>query len=368
MECGAAMKKVIEFLSTFVCLLVIGDYCSGLVIARAAEVDAIIGNVRSAEELFVNCDVSAATEYRRGKDPGDKHIVKRQSSETHMVSQDGMMRVHSRENITGGGDASQDEEERIRAFDGKVTRVINNGIANIVDGPTVDSNAIRPHMILLQGVTYPVPLSVLLQGYDAISAYPGDVSPLKSREFDVTYLGQDKWNDLDCEKLALRHVSTKSNKVEEEFHVWLAVNRNYIPVKVIGFDYKWSKKLPKYEAEVGEFREVEPGMWFPVGASSEINDAFALKQGRKISKISQTYKVSDVDLNPTYPESYFQDVKFPDGTMVYDVDAAGRITKGRTVGDPPSSANVSLRFWLIVVNVILLGTVVVGWLTWRFLR
>lgn len=136
----------------------------------------IIENVRRNEMLYDNLEVTMEREYTTGDRPAPKldrgSIPARTSTSTHYVKQGGMFRLDMvGTSITGNGDRSED---RIRAFDGEITRVYaQSAIGNIVTGRRDDPDRIEPHMLLLRTMREGcVPLSAFLAGADAMRAYP----------------------------------------------------------------------------------------------------------------------------------------------------------------------------------------------------
>lgn len=104
----------------------------------------------------------------------------------------------------------------------------------------------------------------------------------------------------------------------DEIEIHLDPAHNYLPVRSI--ERKYDR-----EFEVTEFRELEPGLWFPWKGRLDIPDC------------KQTFEVTKVELNTPLPNELFVP-QIPPGTRVRDVITGREYYHG---GQPPKASNVS---------------------------
>ncbi len=308
----------------------------------------IIENVRRSEALYENLDVVIHTEYEIGDrepaqfDQGAE--VLKSSSRVHYVRQDGLFRLDR----TG---SSHDTErtlslDRVRAYDGGTTRgVEGTKVANIIQGRQDDKDLVRPHMLLLRNTLHcKAPLSVYLTGTEAMRSHPdshweGDLS-LRN-----TYLGEADFNGLRCHRVRITtHVP--AGPPDDSFELWLAEDRNYLPIRRFGFTFRYSENVPIGEGVVTALREIAPNIWFPTAAEMTVYDGIELQRSGRRDRVANrtTYAVEEVSLTPRYNLAYFRDVTIPDGTAVYEV-TDGKITRSYREGAPgaPGGKPIAIR-------------------------
>lgn len=187
---------------------------------------------------------------------------------------------------------------------------------------------------------------------------------------NVTYRGERTFHGLRCHVVSIACVIVERSEEFSRWELWLAEDRNYIPVRRLDFRYIISKNLPEGEGEVDGFREIEAGVWFPSSARAVGYRPLVLQEkGAQQLDWERRYSVEEVSLHPQYPPEYFSDVAFPDGTAVYEV-SGGRITRSYRQGSPetavPQGALPS-RSSVLIVNVALL-VVAMGFVFWRSRR
>ena len=235
----------------------------------------------------------------------------------------------------GGGerlpDRLQSESEMVQVYDGKTHQRLDeskhwppeslpdeeeppqrSGLIS-AESPRLFNYA-RPHMFLLSSGCPQIPLSVYLQGHEAVLKRAGsDFS--KRNTLQITHLGQEQFNGFTCERVYIDNLvnGTRHNGWE----LWLAGERNYIPVRRFGFTYRWSPELPVAEAEVLEWQEVKPDVWFPIKARTVRYHSSTVQQQR-IQKITWTKEVTvaKVEVNPEVAENEFRELEFPTGTKI----------------------------------------------------
>jgi hypothetical protein len=288
------------------------------------DISNIIDSVRANEDLYKNSEVVYSSEYTdlhevrtKSDDPNHHRIIKR-NVRVRFVRQGGMfhLRLNGGVQYIEGGST----RDRIRLFDGETSRVRDERVVNIVAGPTVDEYMSRPHMLLLQQTGYPVPLSTFLSGHQAMSAYPG-LWWDRNQHLRTDHLGEGSHAGRPCQKVAITHIWAPTGEPLAAWVLWLATDRNYIPVHCQAFTYQFSKDSPVGEAAVHEWRELASGVWFPTAAEVAAYDKPLVKNEKRFKPIwRERYAVEAATLNPSYPIEFFRDLDIPDGTTVYEVE------------------------------------------------
>jgi hypothetical protein len=349
--------------------------CAGHFVPGAPSVAAddrireIIENVRANEALYDNIEVRMVDNYELidrkplvGKAGGntiyEKSLI---GKDIRYVSQNGMFRVDVEGKTTTAENTLS--EDRISMFDGRSTRVLDQEkIGNIIEGRRNDYDFIRPHMLLLRESFPRVSLSTYLQGHAAMAAVP-DANWNRDHTLDVVYQGEAEFQGLKCHKV---WITTSVPGVKElrapygRFELWLAEDRNYIPIRLMVYAFRWSSTLAIKEGSVSSFREVEEGIWFPAGASIlRYADMAVYYEKRQKPYGRYTYEVKEVSLNPKYDISFFRDLRFVPGTAVYELEN-DKIIKSYTVGlagDPALNQRRWL-WWVLTLNVALVLAIV----------
>jgi hypothetical protein len=328
----------------------------------------IIDNVRTNEALYQNIEVRMVDQYRIiDRKPsvnkigeGVGHEKGTIDKDVRYVAQNGMFRVEVEGECTTSGPTLS--EDRIAMFDGESTRLLDQKkVGNIIVGRRNDVNAVRPHMLLLHDSFPVVALSVYLQGHAAMLAVPdAGWDPAFTQE--VTYQGEADFQALKCHKVALTtrvpHDGAKAESSRVE--LWLAEDRNYIPVRLMVYNLGWSRELACTEGSVSAFREVREGVWFPAEASVlRYADAALHYKKRQEPYGRYTYHVKDVSLNPKYDVAFFRDLTFPPGTAVYEMQN-DKILKSYTIGQAGDPALAPRRWlwWILGLNVALVVAIV----------
>lgn len=232
-------------------------------------------------------------------------------------------------------------KERITVSDGKTSRYfwkedvvaekkgqqretsIQGGIS---DKPMHLPNLARPHMFLMENGGPQVPLSTYLKSIKAIHSFPGRYYLRKDATLNVQILGTEEFQGLECTRIILEIIDPKGTPRTRR-ELWLARDRNLIPVRSLGYTYRDSKEMPIAEAIVDEWQEVRPGVWFPRQAHYKRFDSFTVRRkGQQKLSWQVKYNINSVHLDPQFPPDVFTTLKFPSGTKV-TVVKDGKIIK-----------------------------------------
>jgi len=355
--CSCNVTSLVIRWRVFVCvyfalpLCVIPDTVSG-----ELTIEEIIENIYQHEKIYVDSNVSMSSTYKlMDKNNSSTQSVIEKNVQVNYVSQGEYFRIeragYSRTS------KSTNSRDRIHSFDGSFSRILEqNSIGNINHSRLTDGKAILPHMMLLRPTSYSsVPLSVFLSGHEAIRSHPdGMISDGKILQ--VMYDGEYKIKDLNCHKVIVTSF-TDSNIISSRREIWLAENRNYLPVKQLFFRPKYSNDIPVAEGIVNEFREISEGVWFPFDAKVVKYNQFTLqREGKQELRWTHRYLVESAELDPTYNRDYFTNVNFPDGTSMYEVKD-GEIIKSWMQGAPETGNHEagnhtvkSNNWWILALN------------------
>jgi hypothetical protein len=132
--------------------------------------------------------------------------------------------------------------------------------------------AISPFTILLEDDFVAFPLSTLLAGGAELKNHPlAGRWGKEGNETQPSSLGEEHLDGLLCIKVRIEfwHQAkrAKGEPSGGDFHIWLDVDRNYLPIKVERYSSQLNGLLkrprPSGIGRVDSLREIEPGVWFP---------------------------------------------------------------------------------------------------------
>lgn len=316
----------------------------------------VVDNVYANEQLFESIGLACRVDYKHLGEPYEAtfqglkaRLTLDQDDRVRYVRQKGRFRIDVTRDYTAYEVDGPQHYERVRMFDLQKTRTrINDDLVNIAEGAVPDKLNLRPHMLLLSDVDYPVALSTYLRGRRAVEEAPG-VKWDDGHEFEVTALGPEPTGGYTCQKLSIVH--TLNGRRIFGTVLLLAVERNYIPVKMETYTYMWSKDTPIGDARIEAFAEVEPGIWFPTDATITCYDAPTLgSQGQQKPVWRRKMHFEDLTLHPGRPDEFFSDLDIPHGAAVHEV-ADGKIVRSYRKGAPATANDRVLgKWWLLWLN------------------
>lgn len=328
----------------------------------------LIDNIRVNEELFEQISLKCRIEYEHLGEPytttlPDFRLTLHEDQRTRYVRQDGKFRIDVESDYTSYQIDERQHYDRIRMFDLAKTRALVDGIVNITDGNVPDDLNLRPHMLILSDVHYPVKLSTYLRGQVALAATPG-VQWKDGVELEIGSLGEESVGGLTCHKLSLIH-SLHGKRIFRTI-LWLAVDRNYLPARMETYTYRWSTTVPIGDGEMRSFAELEPGTWFPAEAVDTCYEGRAVSEGRQEPMWRRKFCFEDVSLHPAYPDEFFSKLEIPIGAAVHEV-VDGKIVRSYREGAPGRTGSGALGIsWVLWLNILVVCVVGVAmWLRRR---
>ena len=332
--------------------------CSALPPAESAEITMpeIIRNVIANEKLYSNVDLQGEAEYRSqnppiramkaNRSPNNVEapiqiqILDKTLTQFQIVTQNDM--YWTKEEFKGttleGNDISS---KTVRISNGQRTKhSLNDAVFNLHDERMANPTIVEPHTLALRNGMVHVPLSVLLTGGETLSSHPL-AGIYKNFAFEEpAYLGDEVIQGHRCHKIELSATKTSGNKFKGQ--VWLAPDRNYLPIHTVYYDSSIHKTKPISVGTVETLIEVKPGVWYPELTIINIYNELKLKkQGIPILSNTSPYRIHKVSLNPTYDKSFFEDnAPFPAGAFVYEI-SNGKIQKSYRVPAAPEQSRTA---------------------------
>ena len=151
-------------------------------------------------------------------------------------------------------EGKESHQDLLVAYDGETTRLLDtDSVGNIHDGKFEHSFLYRPHTCLLGRARVDFRLSLYLQGGRTVTSEPS----YKDVNVQTSLVGREKVNGLDCCKIKIDvwHVSERPDQASPRY-LWLAIERNYLPVKTEAYEPLRNKNLPLEVATVDRFEEI----------------------------------------------------------------------------------------------------------------
>jgi hypothetical protein len=309
--------------------------------AEKAALDDIIAKVRKNEARYDNLEVVLEQASDIGKrkpvegqfETADGFRGEFREFATHAISlrcisQDGKVYFHETDKpVDSKGKAFS--FKRTRVFDGETTRVLTQhdegdkptSRAQLIAGRSDDEHFVRPHMLLLHFMQFRVPLSTYLSGHKAMMEHPTG-NWQSELTMENSYHGVETIKGLNCHKVWITTcIGDGDQRVgHDRWELWLAEDRNYIPVRMRGYTFRWSKDVPMSDGVAEDLREIKPGIWFPFSVRVTAYNQYALKslETREL-QWRERYTVQKVSLSPKYDRSFFGGPVIPEGTEVEEI-------------------------------------------------
>jgi len=164
---------------------------------------------------------------------------------------------------------------------------------------------------VIMGKATVLPHTLLIgNGIGTQGAVPSLSSYLEGRHsIQVTYQGEDLFQGLACKKIQITRIQGDEPSLWQEF--WLAESRNLIPVRRLEYKSRLSSELPHAEASVEKWKELRPGTWFPVSATTKKYNSIVLQRdGVQKLRWVKHFVVDKIVQNPNHPKQFF--ARLPD--------------------------------------------------------
>lgn len=278
--------------------------------------------------------VIRVTEHVEEQAVGDKLNVPKQQDVRHTIQQGERFWFHSQQ-VQSLISGEQVKTERMAAFDGEVTRSVDyDNCVNIHSGRHEPARVFPPHTWGMFPLQVNFPLSVYLQGTDAMANYPkvrrfpqqrGSV--FEFSKVEMAFVQDDVVDGMECVKLRCRRWYYDKNPPAIQF-LWLAGDRNYLCVKAQVFYSDQATEQPFVESQAKDLREIAPGLWLPMRVDVKYFQRPAPGVAEPVVQRSASLVVEKAVADPDYPASHFHDVEIPDGLPVFAIDRDGYLENG----------------------------------------
>jgi hypothetical protein len=302
----------------------------------------VIENVRACELLYERLEVRHEEKYQLFGTQAPETAAASYQDEGRTDFQSGLFYLqHSRRQIPRSSQKEQLVETR-QAYDGEKTRMLQrNTYANIHLGRVEDKRLFRPHLLLLSSLPGRGQLSrrmTVKEDSDNVLVWSTE--------------GEEGRRSLRCVLVRVEWWGRGEAKGKEPAavcRVWLAVDRNYLPIEVHAIGRGFTE--PYSIGTIDEFREISPGLWFPIKAKTSTYDMTKRVDGRRVEYSRWETTVTHVDPSPQYEKEFFQNVEFPPGVPIYTVRDGEIIAT--ELSRPPGTGLSNQLVWFLIVSVIL---------------
>lgn len=320
----------------------------------------LISNVIANEQLYADIDVAYENVYSLHEDLASQsspaHDILTSSKIAYRsVTQSKLFYLSSStENTNGNGEKALQHLQK--AYDGEATRSLQGAAANLHKGRAEPARLFRPHTILLSRAFVHFPLSLYFEGGDRVSLHQFG-SFYKTLRQKTFFDGDEVVNNLTCSKVRCETWPASAKVPSAIRWVWLAKDRNYLPVKTIGYAPKYSLTIPLEEGVSTDFRELKPGIWLPFKhVVSVYSPPIGKNADRKLLSNVDVWLIHSAHLDPSHDVAFFRSIPFPKGTAVYEVDG-NQIVSSRVEGDSPPPAGPAPTQPRSVITVAILAVI-----------
>jgi hypothetical protein len=335
----------------------------------------VIENVRANEALYQKIEAHVTESYRLPEpDPQAPPFyftgqIKSSTSNMRTVVQDQFLYFRYEQPMELV-DGTHLLHNAILGYDGQYTRRLEDKTGNLVHGPVSHPRRFRPHAWMLGNARVAFPLSVWLTGGKELQNQQGAGLYQDYCIQKVFYEKEEMTEGLHTVKLrAQQNLMDQPTFVISFTNIWLATDRNYLPVKTEGFQPVKSNTLPVEVGRVSDFREIAPGVWLPFQQSIVVYDTEKLPENKLVVENTKEATLTHVDLNPHYDISLFRDIPIPDGTLVYEVKDDKIINsykQGEETNPHWTPSRSWLWLWVLAGGLVLLSFA--GWAAYRWRR
>lgn len=282
----------------------------------------VLSKIAANEALFENLDLRIDRQYDLVKQGPMLHgsLVRSEQTTVRCVYQEG--RVFASAHTTGvtvAGAAIR--HVQLGGFDGTDTRVFGDRSSTRA-GYQPFFGQVLPHTVLFgrSGI-----------GNFRLSKQLVQAKTQRGSDLKVIVDGTEAIGDLAC--VRLRCDMARRGRPESYRLVWLATDRNLLPVKVASYALSDRGAFLVEEAEAREWTEVEPGIWCPKAYEIRINQRTA--DDETILSSRTTGRVTMADRHPMCPISLFRDLEAPDGKGPREAGLRNGTGEPETAGTPP---------------------------------
>ena len=287
--------------------------------------EAILDRLTEEEKKFDPCEVIMVDRYKFLNSTGgmQRNIDISENRQRSVLSGARRYREQTGSSTQSGGGESMEinrqagDGRMVRSYwrhaTGKTNDVANANASIALDGSRFPISLDRAHTLIFRDHRESAnSLATFLKSgwYDKHNQYP----------MKVEYVGDEQIGELMCHKL-------KCNLQNNSINLWLARDRNLIPLRHEWHEPRWHATLPTGVSFAEDFREIRPGIWCPYRIT---NLAFQKhsRDGLVVNQVVLQWKhdvtVERVTLAPNVDDRLFSELSIPAGTKVQVQDEQGK--------------------------------------------
>lgn len=273
-------------------------------LAADQRLSTLIHNVSDQEQRYQNLEF-----YRQWKLqlklPGsllkqrnDTNLFRELQRDSRHVYQDGCFTIQ--EQISAVSLTGVKSSHKIRiSYDGQQTRLVEDGIIRFEPGKDLNWPLRKPHVFLLDRLAEVPTLSRLL------------TSPTARGYFlSIAYETEEIINGLNCHRIRLE-TWVKGQQQHDYIRIWLAPERNWIPIRTEGYALGYSDSIPLQISEITAWHQPAPGLWFPHKIRDITHDEQSAAQGKTVISYESETSLTNISFSPKFDRKYFQEVPLP---------------------------------------------------------
>ena len=202
----------------------------------------------------------------------------------------------------------------LQAYDGAATRVVSQigdeQRIRVYQERMADRLTLTPHTFLFAD----------LLRFTSLSEDLARTTTEEGEPVEWRFEREETVNGLACVRLRCDALTPLDRDVMWSVVVWLATERNYLPVKREGYRSSFSARCPVERGVVEELREIAPGTWFPMRVRATAYDEQSLSTPKAQIRSESQLTVEKVELDPAYDVDFFRNIPFPEGVPVEAVE------------------------------------------------
>ena len=325
----------------------------------------LIENVAAFEKMYDDIEFDATYAMRWDNESmhwSSSEYISSMDDTMHIIYQGKKYRFESNgivKNLRG----ETTRRSEVVACDGfKTISLIDGKLSNIVQNRVETTSLLYPHSLLFHWNFFHFPLSLFLQGKDALMHHP-QAGAYRDDNYKLEYIGKEYVQGLECVKIRDSNRETDESKEEYEYSIfWLAIQKNYIPVKKISYDFQYSKTEPCHISRVDRFEEIAPGLWFPTEIKSSQYSIHGLIQGKMTHSQDDTYTIKNIRLHSDRPDVVFETIDIPKDAYIYHIKDVKIVRSEHQEADQP--ARPLRRFGPILMVVLILAPSIAFGIYW----
>lgn len=300
--------------------------------APNASMDSIIASIESFEKMTADYEAEMVEDFLLGTPTLEMDIAIKEEHATSRTIFQGDYAYFDSEDVAKLVNGKATNFGRTFGYDGSRSLLYTKaGVANINTKKVVSSDAFVPHSALLRPNFVSVPLSVYLRGGPALRSHP--LAPFWAKDANpvARLVSQETVGGLSAFKVEVRlkYDPGKPSDIKNTVaYLWICPDRSFLPIRIEAYYAAVSTKNPKQVGVVHDFWKLEGGVYVPkrFSVTNYNENHLAKAAASQVVEYTCDYTIKSFEPDPEHARAFFSDIRFPPGTIVYDVD--GKVIKG----------------------------------------